>query len=127
MLFLIKNKLAKKILRNKTVKKETSNRGVNSIADPVEGEFESPFEDCCGREMIPSLNQYFRMEKYLSFRAFTDEIERSLYFGRSLEFVRKVVLIGFSWFDYMLIKAKLLDGLIIFLHCKKSNYSERPK
>jgi hypothetical protein len=120
ILFLIKNKIAKKVLRKKMVKKEAMDKGLNSIANPTAEKFESPFEDCCGREMIPSLNQYFRMEKYLSFRAFTDEVERSLYFGRSFDFVRKIVLIGFSWFDYMLIKMKLLDGLIIFLYCKKS-------
>jgi ubiquinone/menaquinone biosynthesis C-methylase UbiE len=127
MLILIENKIVKKILGNKMVKKETMDQGLNSIANPIEQKFESPFEDCCGREMITSLKQYFEIERYLSFRAFTDEIERSLYFGRSLEFIRKIVLIGFSWFDYMLIKTKLLDGLIIFIHCKKGNYSESSK
>ena len=109
------------------VKKNTTDNGLNSIDTTTDKKFESPFEDCCGREMIAYIKQYFEIERYLSFRAFTDEIERSLFFGRRLEFVRKIVLIGFSWFDYMLIKTKLLNGLIIFLYCRKGNYSERPK
>jgi len=120
ILILIKNKIVKKILGNKIVEKKTMDTSLNSIANPAEGKFESPFEDCCGREMIASLKQYFKIERDLNFRAFTDDIERSLYFGRSLEFIREIVLIGFSWFDYMLIKTKLLDGLIIFLYCRKN-------
>ena len=105
------------ILRRLTKKKGQETENYTLVSEPEN--FFSPFEDVTGTEMIRYIEEYFSIERFLSYRAFSDDIERSLHFGEKFDSLRNAVVMLISWLDYCFIKTKVLPGQIILLYCKK--------
>ncbi len=79
-------------------------------------EFDSPFEDATGKEMISAIEKHFRIERVQQFGAFSEEACRSLNLPR---LIRAPAILFLSWFDYLFVKTKLLEGKLMMGYARK--------
>lgn len=79
-------------------------------------EFDSPFEDTTGKEMLVAIKKHFKLEKIDNMGGFTEEACRSLNLPR---FFRAPAILFLSWFDYLLVKIGLLEGKLLIGYARK--------
>jgi 2-polyprenyl-3-methyl-5-hydroxy-6-metoxy-1,4-benzoquinol methylase len=91
------------------------NRKINFNPRPEHG-FISPFENSTGKEMLTIIEKHFKIDKMHHFGAFSEEACRSLNLPRSL---RIPSILFLSWFDYLWVKTRLLDGKLMIGYARK--------
>jgi len=80
-------------------------------------EFISPFENATGKEMLTAIEKYFKIGKISYFGAFSEEACRSLNLP---QIARVPVILFLSWFDYLWVKTRLLEGKLIIGYAIKN-------
>ncbi|MBU1061532.1 MAG: class I SAM-dependent methyltransferase [Candidatus Omnitrophica bacterium] len=78
--------------------------------------YSTPFEDSIGVEMLSAIGKFFEIANLQKFGAFSEEACRSLDLPR---FLRIPAILFLSWFDYLWVKSRLLEGKIFMGYAKK--------
>lgn len=80
-------------------------------------EFISPFENITGKEMLSVIEKHFKIERIQQFGAFSEEACRSLNLP---SLIRAPAILFLSWFDYLFVKMKLLEGKLMVGYARKN-------
>lgn len=102
------------VIYNKYMLKQKVNLS-NKLEQEKQG-YITPFEDSTGIEMLPAIENLFCIDKIQNFGAFSEEACRSLDLPR---FFRIPMILFLSWFDYLWVKTRLLEGKILMGYAKK--------